>query len=306
MIAPQPGWTRTRKELHIMRTRYLSVLVVLVVGLAACETGGDTGITTAAIPGLTPPVLHSFPVDTITETAEYTGTVSWDGGFAWSPRFGGGKAYTATVTLMPNPGFSFAGVPANFFTVAGALAVTNDADSGVVTVVFPATASVSVGEAALGGTVAYILQSGDEGYVAGEQRGLVASATDLGSGGIQWAEDAYDDVLVPGGTDTALGTGAANTASIVAQNGPGDTFAAGLAQAHDGGIYSDWYLPSIDELGRLYDNRAAIGGFSTSSYWSSTADSATNAQRIDFNSADGATQNFGKAITLRVRAVRVF
>ena len=289
-----------------MKTKTLSALVVIAFGLAACNIGGGADIVIAEIPGLMPPVLHEFPVATITETDEYTGTVSWDGGFGWSPRFGGAKAYTATVTLTAKPGYSFTGVPANFFSVAGALAVINDANSGEVTVTFPATAAVSVGDSLLGGTIAYILQPGDDGYVAGEQRGLVAATADLGSGGIKWAELAYQSTAVAGGTGTALGTGSSNTASIVSQNGPVTSYAAGLAQAYGGGSYSDWYLPSIDELGRLYTNRAAIGGFATSSYWSSSEDSASNAFRIDFNSMDGATQNFGKGITLRVRAVRAF
>ncbi len=289
-----------------MKTRSLSSLVVLALGLASCDIGGGAEVTIAAIPGLTPPVLHELPVTAITETDEYTGTVTWDGGFSWSPRFGGAKAYTATVTLTAKPGYSVVGLPANFFSVTGALAVTNEANSGEVTVTFPATAAVSVGDSLLGGTIAYILQPGDDGYVAGEQRGLVASAADLGTGVFQWATDDYDAVAVPGGTLEALGTGAANTANIVEQNGSGDTYAAGLAAAYDGGGYSDWHLPSIDELNRLYTNRAGIGGFGTSSYWSSSEDTALNAFRIDFNSMDGATLNFAKSITLLVRAVRLF
>ena len=45
----------------------------------------------------------------------------------------------ATVTLTPKVGYKLDGVAANFFTVAGAASVSNGANSGVVTAVFPAT-----------------------------------------------------------------------------------------------------------------------------------------------------------------------
>ena len=37
-----------------------------------------------------------------------------------------------------------------------------------------------------------------------------------------------------------------------------------------GVIYADWYLPSKDELDKLYTNRASVGGFATVFYWSSS------------------------------------
>jgi hypothetical protein len=68
--------------------------------------------------------------------------------------------------------------------------------------------------------------------------------------------------------------------------------------------YSDWYLPSKDELNKLYINRVAIGGFTTYFYWSSSEVEVSSAwhqyffngaQRIDF-----------KASQFSVRAVRAF
>ncbi|HRG75970.1 MAG TPA: putative Ig domain-containing protein, partial [Leptospiraceae bacterium] len=215
----------------------------------------DPIISIAPIPGVTVPVLGNIPVTTITDTSQYTGTITWDGGWAWSTRFGGNKVYTATITLTPKSGYTFTGVSANFFTVAGATTVTNSANSGVVTAVFPATASVAVADPALGGKVAYILQIGDPGYVAGEQRGLIVSLADQITAlpiGIIWANPAYQSTLVPGGTGTALGTGFSNTNKIVAQNGAGTTYAAGLARACTDGGYTDWFLPSRDELHKLW------------------------------------------------------
>jgi len=92
-------------------------------------------VTIKAIAGITAPAHNGTPTGTITETAEFTGTVTWSGNPA---TFGPGVAYTATINLTAKPGFTFTGISANFFTVAGA-AATNLENSGVVTAVYPAT-----------------------------------------------------------------------------------------------------------------------------------------------------------------------
>ena len=101
-------------------------------------TPTNTTISTPAIAGVTAPVTGATPVTTTTAGTGYTGTVSWSG----SPStFAAATTYTATITLTPTSGYTLTGVTANFFTVTGASPVTHSADSGVITAVFPATAS---------------------------------------------------------------------------------------------------------------------------------------------------------------------
>ncbi|MCL2499654.1 MAG: stalk domain-containing protein [Defluviitaleaceae bacterium] len=97
-----------------------------------------TVINIAAIGGVTAPVAGQVPVTVITETDQFTGTVTWNGSPA---SFAHGTAYTATITLTPKTGFTLNGVAADFFTVSGATTVSNPANSGVVTAVFPSTAA---------------------------------------------------------------------------------------------------------------------------------------------------------------------
>jgi formylglycine-generating enzyme required for sulfatase activity len=96
-----------------------------------------TVINIAAIPGVTAPATGASPVTAITETAQYTGTVSW------SPSVGdmfvSNTNYTATITLKAKAGYTLTGISADFFIVAGTSSDTNPVNSGVVTVVFPAT-----------------------------------------------------------------------------------------------------------------------------------------------------------------------
>jgi hypothetical protein len=98
-----------------------------------------TVINIAAVLGVTAPVKGAAPVTTITETAQYTGTVSWSPTINGN-NFGRNQAYTAMITLTAKAGFTLTGVIANFFTVAGTSSpATNLANSGVITAIFPST-----------------------------------------------------------------------------------------------------------------------------------------------------------------------
>lgn len=105
-------------------------------------------VSLAAISGVTPPVYGATPVTSITETAQYTGTVSWSPSHT---TFAASTIYTATITLTAKSGYTLNGVTANFFTVAGVASDSNSANSGVVTAEFPATGAAAVAESGFAG-----------------------------------------------------------------------------------------------------------------------------------------------------------
>jgi len=115
-----------------------------------------------------------------------------------------------------------------------------------------------------GGKVFYIFQQGDLGYVEGETHGLIAAPSDIPFNAYRIFNGCYGNL----GTSAALGTGAANTTKLLACND--GVNAAKLVDALTDGGYSDWYLPSKDELNKLYLNKNLVGNFADGSYWSST------------------------------------
>jgi Protein of unknown function (DUF1566) len=160
----------------------------------------------------------------------------------------------------------------------------------------------AIGQAYLGGVLAYVLQPGDPGYDAITPHGLIAAPSDQ-STGIQWYNGTN---LLTGAGNTAIGSGNANTITIIAAQGAG-SYAAQLCADLVLNGYSDWFLPSLDELLKLCANRIPIGGFlNGGEYWSSSEAFASpdGAMGAWFNLCDY-FQNT-KSQLFRVRAVRRF
>jgi len=153
------------------------------------------------------------------------------------------------------------------------------------------------GELVEGGIVFYVDETG--------QHGLVAAMEDLTST-YEWG--CYGTSIV-GADGTAIGTGYQNTLDIVA-GCSGTNIAAfnALNEITDG--YTDWYLPSKDELVEMYNTIGQggpednIGGFSNSYYWSSSESNGNGALTVGFH--DGTTIIPSKDNTLRVRVIRAF
>jgi hypothetical protein len=176
---------------------------------------------------------------------------------------------------------------------------TTTTTAGTTTTQAPNTCPYSIGNLAEGGVIAYILQSGDPGYDVNQQKGLVATIADISTGS-EWG---CSGTLISGSDGSAIGTGNQNTIDIMA-----GCATAGIAARLCGDLvqsgYSDWYLPSKDELNKLYLNKVAIGGFGDINYWSSTEDTSLAAFCQSFFNGNQFVND--KFLNLGVRAIRSF
>ena len=138
--------------------------------------------------------------------------------------------------------------------------------------------------------------------------------------GTQWCSDGSTSIA--GAVGTAVGTGSANTTAMLAL--PCTSGAAFSADAYDGGGFTDWFLPSKDELNAMcnysrypttpptgvctgsQDGTFSTGtyGFASAFYWSSSQNTANFAWGQ--NLVSGGQNDVAKGGLLRVRPVRAF
>lgn len=157
-----------------------------------------------------------------------------------------------------------------------------------------------IGEYKYGGVIFWVNAAGNEG--------LVCATTDQ-STGIQWYNGSNGDA---GANGFDIGTGQVNTTEIVNFQGSG-SYAAQLCNDLSLNAFSDWFLPSEDELNQVFINRVIInstsitnGGtaFDSSFYWTSSEFNIANAKNQNFS--NGSQAITGKGILRHVRAVRAW
>jgi hypothetical protein len=145
--------------------------------------GGNTVVNAHNLTGLvTAPVRGEWPVTGGFYTDQYYGSVEWQtsGGTYFSNYFEAGTVYRALVTLYAQDGYTFDGIAADSFIYTGAT-VTNAANSGTVTITFPATEEAAAGNAAITVGFAYgeIVITGDDGSNVISKTGASGRPTSL-------------------------------------------------------------------------------------------------------------------------------
>jgi hypothetical protein len=163
-----------------------------------------------------------------------------------------------------------------------------------------------LGNYALGGVIFYI----DETL----NHGLVVALNDNESG--EWG---CSDEEILNANDSTLGSGYRNTLAILASDcepaGISAIIAAYSASTFisEDTLINNWYLPSIDELKLLYQEREWIDDsltvyngkrFENTTYWSSTQSGTDKAKSLSFG--NGSTKSSYKVSVNEVRSIRAF
>ncbi|WP_291869354.1 DUF1566 domain-containing protein [Maribacter sp.] len=212
-------------------------------------------------------------------------------------------ASTGELTVADATLFDFETTPTMFATIS--------VDNGVYSV--SATASVNIenineiGDFNHGGVIFWVDPTSNN------SSGLVCAITDQGTN-VSWG---CQGTFISGTSDS-IGSGATNTAVIVA--GCTTTgIAADIASNATIDGYSDWFLPSRSELTQMYSQKAIInstaianGGAAfidsnlSTRYWSSTESNNNTAWCKYFANGNDAGLNKGASAYFQVRAIRAF
>jgi hypothetical protein len=229
-----------------------------------------------------PYALHSKKTDSL-----IVAKVETDPVFASSPAGGISNSDTANWNNKQNTVSAGTGI-----------AINNDVISA---------ATYAIGDLAQGGVVFWVDESG--------KHGLVCALEDF-SEHINWSAGSNMYTMARG--DGPL-SGEMNTTIIIARLGYRNNLlyaarlCAELQITLNEKVYTDWYLPSKDELHQMYLNKNAIDAtattnsgvaLATDTYWSSTEVSNSEAWVLNFS--DGTTTENDKVYSYSVRAIRSF
>ena len=263
------------------RTLILNTLLIVILFMSCKKE--DNNPTPTPTPNPTPtiviPTVTTTAISAITTaSASSGGAVTSDGGgavSAWGVCWSTSANPTLANSFLQNNeisgGFSSAlsGLTLNttYYVRAYAINSAGTAYGNEVSFTTANTVLLYIGQSYQGGKIAYILQAGDSGYDATMQHGLIAAPNDQ-STGAPWG---CAGVSLSGQPDESVFffTGSSNSEGIIS-----NCQQAGIAARICGdlvlGGYSDWFLPSRDELWKMYLNKFTIGGFANDYYWSSS------------------------------------
>lgn len=154
--------------------------------------------------------------------------------------------------------------------------------------------TLTIGQHFEGGIIFYIDSTGEHG--------LISDTADLKAG--TWWNGIY---TATGALKKKIGYGDSNTEKIVSSQGDSGHYAARRCYKSTVNGYTDWFMPSRDELNELYLHKSIIGNFVTNGiYWSSTEDGGNYQLAWLQYFSGGAQGNQFKNFTANVRAIRKF
>ena len=176
---------------------------------------------------------------------------------------------------------------------------------GVANAPITTATTITLGMPYGGGKVVYIYQSGDLGYVNGQTHGLIIDTNSVKIGNNIASFFGCEGTLI-NNTSTSIGYGNTNTSRIVSFCTSGN--AALLCDTLNRNGYNDWFLPSKDEVTKIYQNYTIVGGtYPTTSQgvWCSSEINATYGWVCSFDGGGGWV-SLPKSYGFFVKPVRKF
>ncbi len=277
---------------------YFSVLTLILSSSCTKDDANDS----RALDATGFPVLSTKVVTGISQTsAESGGVINSDGGLditargvCWSEIQNPTLADLHTSDSIGSGSFtsSITGLTAGTTYYVRAYATNKNGTSYGEQRTFTTTVVLSVGLNYEGGIIFYLDNT--------NMHGLISALVNQ-SDSAEWG---CNGVSIIGADGTAIGTGNQNTADIIA--GCTSSSASLLCDTLNLNGYTDWFLPSKEELRLMYTNlhSAGLASFSNTSYWSSSEMTASFAWQVIF--ANGITQGTSKNNFISVRAIRAF
>ena len=183
----------------------------------------------------------------------------------------------------------------------------------------PTVAQYAIGDTGPAGGIVFY----DKGYYSDGWRYLEAAPSDFeGYMIFGYYKESDDGNIIRSGTAYGIGFGKLNTEILVGDMGDAaytsrdgttktEYYAARLCDTYTYGGYSDWFLPSRDELNLMYLNlhKANLGGFANGIFWWSSSEDeryANIAWRQSFHNGSQSNYDVERDWDYRVRAVRAF
>lgn len=285
-------------------TYYVSAYAVNSLGVITYGTPISFNTSSSGGIGL-PTVTNSAATSVTSAGASLNGNITADGGSTVISR---GFCYSSTVAspTLANSNIAagsgigaftanLTGLTPNTLYYVTAYATNSTGTTYSTPISFTTISSgttFTVGQTYGGGIIFYVDNTGQHGLI---------SATQDQSAGIQWYNGGY---FVTGSSGTGIGGGQLNTTNILSSQGTG-SYAAYIASQTANG-YSDWFLPSKDELYLMYSNLfvKSLGNFAATVYWTSSEFDQNQAWALDLGK--NSSYAYWKNNKANVRAIRKF
>jgi hypothetical protein len=315
-----------------MKKQLIIILAAALFGaftLTSCDKDDLTDTTTTPSLGDRASLTTLSAINVTAESATLGGNITWDGGSAVTQK---GVCYSSSVLPTIDDSITNDGSNTDSFlsSLEGltertkywvrAYAINSAGTAyGNVEVFTTPCATLDPDELALGDCY----QGGLVFYLDGNGGGLIAAPADQAGGFFALAEWGCPGVNVPYSSWVSASESEGNTYDIAANCLPfndDNEIAASLCANLTLSGYSDWFLPSLEELNLMYENLADsngdgvvqpnndpynIGNFYDAEYWSSSEIGANYAW-VKLMGSYGQEEWRSKNATRHVRAIRAF